>query len=224
MKNKVKCSLFHKTWVLIKDMATQIHIFYKELGERIRATRKAIKMSQTELGQALGIGDTAVGNYEKGMRKLTPMELRRVAEALKVSVSWLVYLENPKDITPAEESFVVRLRALTPTQHAHVSDALEFCETANREMPQTAKRAQFERGPELQNLRVATRRIQGALRTDDGKTYDALEEIARKIGQLIEPQNGEGPQKGKRTAGSSKSSGNSAESPVSSGNRIRRKS
>jgi transcriptional regulator with XRE-family HTH domain len=59
-----------------------------EVGQRIRARRMAKGMSQTELGQMLGVTFQQVQKYEKGVNRVGAGRLVRVAEALDVPVSF----------------------------------------------------------------------------------------------------------------------------------------
>lgn len=42
----------------------------KPRGETIREFRKFLRLSQTEFGELLGVGQTAISNYESGDRPL----------------------------------------------------------------------------------------------------------------------------------------------------------
>lgn len=59
-----------------------------QVGQRIRARRMAKGMSQTELGQMLGVTFQQVQKYEKGVNRVGAGRLVRVAEALDVPVSF----------------------------------------------------------------------------------------------------------------------------------------
>src|ERR1043166_8592029 len=59
-----------------------------EVGQRIRARRMAKGMSQTELGELVGVTFQQVQKYEKGINRVGAGRLVRVAEALDVPVSF----------------------------------------------------------------------------------------------------------------------------------------
>ena len=69
-----------------KTKSTNSHDF--EVGQRIRARRMAKGMSQTELGNMLGVTFQQVQKYEKGVNRVGAGRLVRVAEALDVPVSF----------------------------------------------------------------------------------------------------------------------------------------
>ena len=55
-----------------------------ELGERIRARRIEVNMSQTELAVVLGVSFQQVQKYEKGVNRVNANRLGVIAEALKM--------------------------------------------------------------------------------------------------------------------------------------------
>jgi transcriptional regulator with XRE-family HTH domain len=59
-----------------------------DVGARIRARRMARGMSQTELGNALGVTFQQVQKYERGVNRVGAGRLVRVAESLDVPVSF----------------------------------------------------------------------------------------------------------------------------------------
>lgn len=64
----------------------------KRIGEYIRQRRKEIKLTQTQLGELLGVGTQAVSDYEKGKIKVIPYEKRvKLAEILSMPLGNLIY-------------------------------------------------------------------------------------------------------------------------------------
>ena len=59
-----------------------------DVGRRIRARRIAQGMSQTELGNRLGVTFQQVQKYDKGINRVGAGRLVRVAEALEVPVAF----------------------------------------------------------------------------------------------------------------------------------------
>jgi transcriptional regulator with XRE-family HTH domain len=60
----------------------------KELGTRIRLRRVEQKLSQAELGAALGVSFQQIQKYEKGNNRVGAHRLQLIAEALDVPVSF----------------------------------------------------------------------------------------------------------------------------------------
>ena len=54
----------------------------KKLGSSIRATRKAMNLSQESLADAAGIDRSHMGKIERGERNVTLLNLVRIAKAL----------------------------------------------------------------------------------------------------------------------------------------------
>lgn len=70
----------------------------QNIGEIIRKARKEKKITQTQLGELLGIGTKAVSDYEKGKIKVIPYEKRvKLSETLNVPITNLLY-ENEKKV------------------------------------------------------------------------------------------------------------------------------
>jgi transcriptional regulator with XRE-family HTH domain len=73
------------------------------VGTRIKQARHAAKVSQTELGQALGVSFQQVQKYENGSNRVSAGALQIIAERLKVPVPWLLGLKaNGRSIEEAD--------------------------------------------------------------------------------------------------------------------------
>ena len=84
-----------------------------DVGRRIRAQRLVHRMSQTELANKLGVSFQQVQKYEKGVNRVGAGRLARIAEALKLPVSFF-FGDHP---TPSEAN-------------EGVNSGLRFLETA----------------------------------------------------------------------------------------------
>lgn len=62
----------------------------KALGERVRARRHELGLSQEGLGDVSGLHWTFVGQVERGQRNISFVNLLRVAQALQVDPAVLV--------------------------------------------------------------------------------------------------------------------------------------
>ncbi len=76
----------------------------REIGLRIRQTRKALGLTGEELGAILCVGKGSVSKYERGESKVTPESLHKIAELGKVSIDWLVTGQTPDRTTVCAES------------------------------------------------------------------------------------------------------------------------
>jgi transcriptional regulator with XRE-family HTH domain len=60
------------------------------IGERIRARRNQIEMSQEELGHALNVSFQQIQKHEKGLNRISSGRLIQLAEALQCGVTDLI--------------------------------------------------------------------------------------------------------------------------------------
>ena len=63
---------------------------YKKLGERIRAERLRLNLTQTQLAENASISDTYMGAIERGERSLTFDTLVRLVNRLGVTADYLL--------------------------------------------------------------------------------------------------------------------------------------
>jgi transcriptional regulator with XRE-family HTH domain len=68
--------------VLIEVVMIRAEKFYEELGRSIRTRRKALKMTQAELGDRLGLSRTSITHIEYGRQRLFIDQFCRLAQAL----------------------------------------------------------------------------------------------------------------------------------------------
>lgn len=66
------------------------------MKNRIRECRKAAGMSQAELGNAVGLVDNAISNYENNLREPDLAKWEQLASALHVSPAYLVGWSDEK--------------------------------------------------------------------------------------------------------------------------------
>lgn len=73
-------------------------------GERIRSLRTQLGMSQSELGQKIGVKTPAIYKYENGLVvNLKRSTIESLADALGVTPSYLMGFEDEKLPTPISE-------------------------------------------------------------------------------------------------------------------------
>ena len=71
-----------------------------KLADNIRAARKALKMSQDELADAIGANRVTISRYETGSYLPSVPALERLAEALHMTPSQLTGGAEPETETP----------------------------------------------------------------------------------------------------------------------------
>ncbi|MBI4653505.1 MAG: helix-turn-helix transcriptional regulator [Nitrospirae bacterium] len=98
-------------------MYKQKVITSREIGEKIKARRKELKISQEELAEILDVTYQQVQRYEGGTNKLNVENIQKVADALSVPVSYFfetekmpMVAEKPLSYLPTEISEIKLLR------------------------------------------------------------------------------------------------------------------
>ena len=67
------------------------------LGAKIREARKSLGLSQTELGETVGITFQQVQKYESGRNRLSVSRLLQLCRTLKINIADMLS-EVPKDL------------------------------------------------------------------------------------------------------------------------------
>lgn len=104
--------------------------FFKIFGTRLAELRKARGLTQAELGEQIGVNQTAIGSYEIGRRRIPLSQIAPLANALGVAVAELVELEpaaNGKKPgpTPRLQRQIEQVGRLPRAKQKFVSDMLE---------------------------------------------------------------------------------------------------
>jgi transcriptional regulator with XRE-family HTH domain len=82
----------------------------KLVGNRIRMCRKMLDMSQTDLGEQLGLSFQQVQKYEKGINRVSAGRLQHIGHLLKVPVPFFF-----QDLLPDQPIATVAKKSTTPT-------------------------------------------------------------------------------------------------------------
>jgi transcriptional regulator with XRE-family HTH domain len=94
-----------------------------DLADRIRKERTYVGLSQADVAEALGISRAAVSALETGKRRVTGLELGRMAELFGTSVDRLL----GRDV-PADETTTALFRATKSLTEADKEQVLRFAE------------------------------------------------------------------------------------------------
>ncbi|NMF28839.1 helix-turn-helix domain-containing protein [Cellulosimicrobium aquatile] len=100
------------------------------LAGRLRAERQYIGLSQADVAEVLGIPRAAVSALETGRRRVTGLELKRLAELYGTSVDQLVGNGPPEDATTA--ALFRTAMGLTANDKEQVLRFAEFLRSAGR--------------------------------------------------------------------------------------------
>ena len=91
------------------------------VGSRVRARRVGIRLSQTKLGEAIGVTFQQVQKYEKGLNRIGASRLQQISRTLQVPPSF--FFEGAPDLHGTADS--IQKEAPSP---AYVSDFLATSE------------------------------------------------------------------------------------------------
>ena len=91
-------------YIVKEMMLTMYNIDYKELGKRIRAERRKQDLTQEKLAEMANISDSFMGHIERGGRTLSIETLAKLANALNLSIEYIVCggFNYQPDMLPAE--------------------------------------------------------------------------------------------------------------------------
>jgi SOS-response transcriptional repressor LexA len=87
-----------------------------KLGERIRALREAKHLTGTQLGELVGVGRGSVSSWESGDTQPANTRMTALAEALGVSVDFLLTGNNGNNTPLIDESTSVSRHILPPSE------------------------------------------------------------------------------------------------------------
>lgn len=71
--------------------------FLRQIGDRVRERRTALGMTQAELGEKCDLHRTFIGSVERGERNVSVLNLRVIAQALRVGTSELLAAERDRE-------------------------------------------------------------------------------------------------------------------------------
>ena len=84
------------------------------IASRLKTARKAAGLTQKQLAQATGLTQGAIEKVENGKNR-RPRKLKKIADVLGVSPSWLLLGEEGDfPLSDEEKALLMRLRQLDP--------------------------------------------------------------------------------------------------------------
>lgn len=97
-------------------------------GERLGRLREDAGLSQSALARRVGVSQSAVSQMESGERSPSYGMLVQLADALRVSIAYLVGAEV-EELSPLEEKHFRRYRALPDDAQKELSAYIDFLHT-----------------------------------------------------------------------------------------------
>ena len=97
--------------------------FLKTMGQRIMVRRKALRMTQEELAEKLGVSTQMISNLELGKKAIRPDNLAKVCDALDLSADFVLTGCNTKT---AVDIISEKLTQLTTEELQMVSNMIDY--------------------------------------------------------------------------------------------------
>lgn len=98
------------------------------VGDRLREARETLGLTQADVAGALGIPRTSVIAMEAGRRKVSGLELRRLARVYRRSIEWLLGEDTPA--IAADDALFHATATLSADDKAQVLRFAEFLASA----------------------------------------------------------------------------------------------
>lgn len=82
------------------------HVLLKEMGARISAKRKELKLTQEKLAELMDVSVQMISNLELGKKAIRPENLIKLSEVLHTSTDYLLSGQSTeKDVSKVFEKF-----------------------------------------------------------------------------------------------------------------------
>ena len=102
----------------------------QEIGQRITARRKQLRMTQEELSEMAGVTSQTISNAELGKKGLRPENIIRLCSAMEISPDYLLLGRiSEEDISVLNR----KVSQLSPEQYRHLEDIVDSYISALRE-------------------------------------------------------------------------------------------
>ena len=114
------------TWTVMRDSDSE---FFVALGKRIAKRRKALRMTQAELGDLLNVTQQQIASYEKGEKRIPVSRIPRLAECLSVDMRELVAgqdaVSGKRGPSPKIQQQLEQIQQLPKSEQQFVSKLIE---------------------------------------------------------------------------------------------------
>ena len=97
--------------------------FLKAMGQRIMVRRKALRMTQEELSEKIGVSTQMISNLELGKKAIRPENLAKVCEVLEISASFILTGNNTKTEV---DTVAEKLLSLSASELQMVNDMIDY--------------------------------------------------------------------------------------------------
>ncbi|MBQ9030428.1 MAG: helix-turn-helix transcriptional regulator [Parasporobacterium sp.] len=94
------------------------------IGDRIRAKRIELGMTQDELAKKVGYSSkTAISKIESGERDLKQTKIRLLADALETTTDYIMGWDDEEEIY---NDFVNQIKKLSPDEFSEIKDYMNY--------------------------------------------------------------------------------------------------
>ncbi|PWR11827.1 XRE family transcriptional regulator [Micromonospora sicca] len=94
------------------------------LGERLKDVREYLNFTQQWVSEQTGIPRTAIGEIERGSRRVDSFELKKLARLYRYPISY--FLDEDLDAVPAEHAVIGLARRLTNLKQEDRDQVMKF--------------------------------------------------------------------------------------------------
>ena len=95
-------------------------------GEKLRQARKAARMTQKELAEAVDLKHNAISNWEKGISSPDPTTIRRLCEILRMPPNFFFDTEESEALSGVEFALFGEVRQLSPEDQQDVLNFIRY--------------------------------------------------------------------------------------------------
>ncbi|MBF0143561.1 MAG: helix-turn-helix transcriptional regulator [Magnetococcales bacterium] len=125
----------------------------KAIGQRLKAARQSVGLSQRDVCAALGVGTSAWNHWEMGRRSPDLMTLIRFSKTYGISTDWILSGEPPDAQYTPEQRAAIGHR-LGAVRHALEMSLEDFAAAIEVELPALVR---WETGEDSPNLHAMSR-------------------------------------------------------------------
>ena len=85
------------------------------LGERIKAVRKSVNLTQSELGDRIGVKGNTITNYEADRREPQEVTLKAICDKFGISYDWLRF-EKGEMLAKVDDDILQAINRILSTE------------------------------------------------------------------------------------------------------------
>jgi len=75
----------------------------QEIGRRVRAVRKSLRLEQTELAEKMGVSQAIISQYEQGLTEIPLSFIEYLKKKHRISSDWLIFGTGDNDLKRFEK-------------------------------------------------------------------------------------------------------------------------